>query len=587
MLSKKRLYRQNSLRNTWRQFIEAQRLRMAYVDALPQLALLGIISGLLSGVIIILFRWTVEFGAATLFPMEDSEGFEVLPPQLRLVIAVAGGLMVGLLLHFVSVNTRQVGVTHVIERLNLHQGHLPFKNALLQFTSAALSIVFGHSVGREGPNIHLGATSGSLLARKLGLPNNSVRTLVGCGVAAAIAAGFNTPLAGVIFAMEVVLMEYTIIGFVPIILAAVSATALTRLVFGEGVHFFVYAYQWNTLNEFFYVLVLGVAIGIVAAVFIRLTVWISTVSQNLSIWLRLLIAGVVVGLIAVPIPQVMGIGYDTVNAALLGEMALATLAVIVIGKLLATSACIGLGSPGGLIGPSLFIGAAAGGALGWLTINIFDAQISHGAYAMLGMGAMMAATLQAPLAALLALLELTANPNLIMPGMTAVVSAVLVTRVVFGCPSIYQLLMQNRGLHYRDDPVTQALRRISVARVMHRKIIEAPREISQKVAVDSLHEDPHWIVVRDQGEVVALLSAPDLAHYVEEHQDQENIDLMEIPAMRKDLVKTSVVASLQDALELLEQSSREALYVTGTKGVGNEKIYGVLTKEDIEKAYRI
>ncbi len=559
---------------------------MAYVDALPQLALLGIISGLLSGVIIILFRWTVEIGAVTLFPMEDSEGFENLAPHWRLIIATTGGLIIGLLLHFVSIQARQVGVVHVIERLNLHQGYLPFRNAALQFISAALSIVCGHSVGREGPNIHLGATSGSLLGRKLGLPNNSVRTLVGCGVAAAIAAGFNTPLAGVIFAMEVVLMEYTIVGFVPIILAAVSATALTHAVFGEGVHFFVYAYQWSTLNEFFYVMGLGVAIGIVAAVFIRFTVWISTVSQDLSIWLRLLIAGGIVGLIAIPIPQVMGIGYDTVNSALLGEMALTTLAFIFIGKLLATSVCIGLGSPGGLIGPSLFIGAAAGGALGWLTIETFDAQISSGAYAMLGMGAMMAATLQAPLAALLALLELTANPNLIMPGMTAVVSAVLVTRVVFRCPSIYQLLMQNRGLHYHDDPVSQALRRISVARVMHRNLIEAPRKISRRAVIDSLREDPHWIVVRDQGKAVALLSAPDLARYTEEHQDADDIDLMEIPAMRKDLVKTNVVASLQDALELLEQSGREALYVTGTKGVGNEKIYGVLTRQDIEKSYR-
>ena len=559
---------------------------MAYVDALPQLALLGIVSGLLSGLVIILFRWTVEIGAVTLFPMENSEGFESLAPQWRLIIAIAGGLIVGLLLHFVSFSARQVGVIHVIERLNLHQGYLPFRNAAVQFVSAVLSIVCGHSVGREGPNIHLGATSGSLLGRKLGLPNNSVRTLVGCGVAAAIAAGFNTPLAGVIFAMEVVLMEYTIVGFVPIILAAVSATALTRVVFGEGVHFFVYAYQWSTLNEFFYVLGLGIVVGIVAAAFIRLTVWISSVSQNTPIWLRLLVAGVVVGLVAVPIPQVMGIGYDTVNAALLGEMALATLALIVVGKFLATSVCIGLGSPGGLIGPSLFIGAAAGGALGWLTIDIFDAQISSGAYAMLGMGAMMAATLQAPLAALLALLELTANPNLIMPGMTAVVSAVLVTRVIFRCPSIYQLLMQNRGLHYRDDPVTQALRRISVARVMHRNLVEAPRQISRTVVMDTLRKDPHWIVVRDQGKPVALLSAPDLARYVEDHQDDEDLDLMEIPAMRKDLVKTNVVASLQDALELLEQSGREALYVTGAKGVGNEKIYGVLTKQDIEKSYR-
>lgn len=266
--------------DNWRHFLEAQRLRMAYVEALPQLAIMGIVSGLLSGVIIILFRWAVEIGAVALFPMEDSEAFESLPPLWRFTIAAAGGLVIGLLFHSVSPAARQVGVTHVIERLNFHQGYLPFRNAVLQFVGAALSIVCGHSVGREGPNIHLGATSASLLARKVGLPNSSVRTLVGCGIAAAIAAGFNTPLAGIIFAMEVVLMEYTIAGFVPIILAAVSATALTRLVFGEDVLFFVYAYQWNTLDEFIYVLALGIVIGIMAAIFIRLTVWISKASAT-------------------------------------------------------------------------------------------------------------------------------------------------------------------------------------------------------------------------------------------------------------------------------------------------------------------
>lgn len=570
----------------WHRLVESQRLRMAHFDALPQLAVMGIIIGLLAGAVIILFRWVVETGAMSLFPMEGADAFESLAPGWRFLIAAGGGLLVGLLFQFTGAATRQVGVVHVIERLNYHQGHLPFRNAVLQFIGAAMSIICGHSVGREGPNIHLGAASGSLLGRWLGLPNNSIRTVIGCGVAAAIAAGFNTPLAGVIFAMEVVLMEYTITGFAPIILAAVSATALTRLVHGEDIVFFVYAYDWDTMSEFFYVLALGVAIGAVAAAFIRLVLWLSKITARVALWLRLLIAGALVGLIAVPIPEVMGIGYDSVRGALQGELVLATLVVIAIGKLLATSACVGLGSPGGLISPALFIGASTGGALGLLTVEMSDAQISHGLYAMLGMGAMMAATLQAPLAALVALLELTANPKLIMPGMTAVISAVLVTRVVFRCPSIYQLIVQNNGLDYRNDPVAQALRRIGVARVMDRSFASEPRKITRDAAVSLLKQDQNWVLIHDQGVVVALLLATDLARFIEDHHDQDTIDLLEIPAMRKDLAQTSMVASLQDALELLQKTGKEALYVTGARGAGLNKIYGLLTREDIEKSYR-
>ena len=560
---------------------------MAYVDALPQLAFLGIVSGLVSGAITILFRLVVDLGAVTLFDMDNAESYESVDAWARLAIAVTGGVIVGILFHLTRESSRRVGVTHVIERLNYHQGYLPLRNAVMQFLGAATSIIFGHSVGREGPNVHMGAASGSLLGQALGLPNNSLRTLVGCGVAAAIAAGFNTPLAGVIFAMEVVMMEYTIIGFAPIILAAVSATALTRLVYGEDVFFFGYAYEWNTFNEFFYVLILGVVIGTLAAGFMRLTLLISTISAKLDIWLRLIIAGGVVGLIAIPVPEVMGIGFDTVNAALLGELALASLLIITAGKLLATSACIGLGSPGGIIFPTFFIGASTGAALGWLTIAVFETPVSIGSYAMLGMGAMMAATLQAPLAALVALMELTGNPHLIMPGMTAVVSAVLVTRVIFRSPSIYQLTLEKQGLDLHNDPIAQSLRRIGIVRSMDRKFVRIPRRVQASKCTSVLYAEPNWVIVDQDEDVVALLWAADLARHIVDNPDEHQIDLLEIPATRKDVCRINVLASLQDALEQLNKTGKEAVYVTGTKGQGRNRIYGVLTREDIEKSYRL
>ncbi|MDH3636881.1 MAG: chloride channel protein [Gammaproteobacteria bacterium] len=567
------------------QFAETQRLLTAHVEAIPQLAFAGIFCGLASGAVIILFRILVENVQAGFLPTGRPEAYEELSTLYRFLIPLAGGIVIGILLQLVPAAARQVGVVHVMERLEYHQGRLPFKNALVQFVGAALSIISGHSVGREGPSIHLGAAAGSLFGNRLGMPNNSNRTLVGCGVAAAIAAGFNTPLAGVILAMEVVLMEYTIVGFTPIILAAVSATMLSRAVYGEAPAFSVPAFEWTSIAELPYVLLMGIAIGVLAALFIDLLLRFSRLRTEYPIWLRTTLAGLLVAILAVPVPAIMGIGYDTVTSALVGDLAISALLLIVVAKILATTIGLGLGLPGGLIGPTLVIGATAGGAAGML-VQLLGADTSyHGFYAMLGMGAMMGATLQAPLAALVALLELTANPKVILPGMVAVVSAALVARVVFGKTSIFRLFMQTRGLDYRNDPVSQALRRVGVASVMDRNIAKLPRHIARATALDLLRGEPRWVLVGDESDTVALLPATDLARYLTD-SDTETIDLLAIPARRRDLSATTILATLQEAYEILTRSGTEAVYVTGAHGKARSKIYGVLTRDDLEKSYR-
>ncbi len=568
-------------------FAETQRLRTAHAEAIPQLALAGIVCGIASGAVIILFRLLIENVQASFLPAGVEEAYEDLGAVYRFVLPVAGGIVIGVLLQLVPNEDRQVGVVHVMERLEYHQGYLPFKNALVQFFGAGLSIISGHSVGREGPSIHLGAAAGSLFGRRLGLPNNSIRTLVGCGVAAAIAAGFNTPLAGVILAMEVVLMEYTIVGFTPIILAAVSATMLSRAVYGEAPAFSVPAFDWTSIAELPFVLLMGLAIGALAALFIALLLRFSRMLTDYPIWLRCTLAGVCVGILALPAPAIMAVGYDTVTAALVGDLTLSALLMIAVAKVLATTLGLGLGLPGGLIGPTLVIGATAGGAAGILVGLLGSATSYHGFYAMLGMGAMMGATLQAPLAALVALLELTANPKIILPGMVAVISAALVSRVVFGKTSVFRMIMHTRGLDYRNDPISQALRRVGVASVMDRSIAKLPRHIARPMAVEVLRREPRWVLIgAEEAASLALLPATDLARYLND-TDTENIDLLGIPARRRDLAATTILATLQEAHEILTRSGTEAIYVTGAHGAARDKIYGVLTREDLEKSYRL
>lgn len=580
-------------------FLETQQVRLSKnIEGLPLLTFLGLVCGLLAGGTILLFHFFMQSMANYILPDGNLEGFENLTPLTRLALCVAGGLIVGLILHSLRPSKRTTGVVHVLERLDYHQGYLPLKNAIAQFFTAAISLVSGHSVGREGPSVHLGATAGSLLGRTLSIPNNGIRILVGSGVAAAIAAAFNTPLAGVIFAMEVVIMEYTVVGFTPVIISAVSATTLTHIVLGDsnGFNFSILPIETNSVEELPMVALMGVIIGCLSAAFIQITLFTNTLFSKQVIWVRTVIAGLLTGLIAMQIPEIMGTGYDTVEHLLIGQLGIGFILLLVIAKTFATATAIGLGVPAGLIGPSLFMGAAAGSSIG-LAANMVNPELADSNYyAILGMAAMMAATLQAPLAALIYLLELTGDQGVILPGMTAVITASLITRVVFKKSSIYRHLMLFKGLDYRNSPISKALRRIGVASVMERNIIQQPRKISILQAQEILKLEPRWIMLNHDQQKNCLLPATDIARYLNEfffENDDKNksldheVDLLNIPAKRLDTEAITIVATLQEAHEKMQSEQCDVLYITGAHGAAKKRIYGVVTREHIESSYRV
>ena len=574
--------------------LERLRLLLASSRGLFLLAMLGLISGILVGVVIILFRLLIEMAQSGILPAGNPDDFESLSWQVRILLSSVGGLVLGLLFYFASATVPRVGVIHVLERLAYHEGHLPVKNMLLQFFGGAISIISGHSVGREGPSVHLGAATASLLGQKLHMPNNSIRVLVACGAAAAIAASFNTPLAGVIFSMEVILMEYTITGFTPVILAAVSATVVNWVVFGKYPAFNVPALELNSYWELPLIVIMGIVIGVIAAMFIAALKWLSIRVINIPVWLKFPLAGLAVGMCSLLAPEIMGIGYDTVNNVLLGELAIQILLLVLLVKFIATVISIGMGLPAGLIGPTLFIGAVAGSLFG-LLFALLPGDISHpGLYAMLGMGAMMGATLQAPLAALMALLELTANQNIILPGMLAIVSANLATRELFACDSVYISQMRGIGLDYHEDPVAQSLRRLAVTSVMNNKFAIVQPLLTRQQAKGIMSDIPTWLIVnREEGKL--LMPAVDLAHHLEmihadESHPEENLDqeinLLELPSKRTQLAPISSQATLQQALKTLDESDVEALYVIKPLGISADKVFGIVTRQNVEESYR-
>lgn len=564
------------------------RRQLASLDATAHFAVLGVASGLVTGIIILAFRKLIEIPLAGLLP-GGTDNFEGLTWQLYFLLPFSGGIVLAILLSLVRSDSRPVGVIHVLERLARHQGHLPARNLLIQFFAGTIALASGQSGGREGPAIHLGAAGSSLLGQALSLPNNSIRILVGCGAAAAISASFDTPIAGVIFSMEVIIMEYTIAGFIPVILAAVVAALVLRLFYGSDPAFDVPQVTMQSFHDLPVVLIEGILIGALAAAFVKMITLLIQYAPS-QIGLRMMIAGTVTGIIGLAVPQVLGVGYDTVNSALIGELSIFMLLAICIFKLLATATSVAMGMPIGLIGPTLIIGSAAGG-LFWLAASLFVPEVSAPAfYVMLGMGAMMGAVLQAPLAAMMAVMELTHNPNIILPAMLVIIISNITASEVFGLKSVFITHMELLGLEFRQNPMSMALNRASVASIMTRSFERVSSPASFDRSEELVDNNPHWVLVDIKHSPSFILRTEDLANFIETHQHDENrpreIDLSEIPATRRDVTSILLQATLSEALETLDESSVQALYVNRISAPMVDSPIGILTREDIESFYQ-
>lgn len=571
------------------------RERLAHMDALPQLALLGLMSGILTGGLMVLFINGLNLITHLLFDLPP-EVYDQLSASYRIAMPMIGCLLLALLYHSMPKHWHACGIGHVIERFTLNQGHMPAANALNQLLSALITLGCGLSAGREGPAVHMGASISSLLGVSLKLPNNSIRILVGCGSAAAIGASFNTPIAGVIFAMEVIMAEYTLVGFTPVILASVSGTAISQWLLGDTQIFSLLPGALYTLSELPWVAASGVLAGVMAALFIHITGWLYPM-HRFPVFVRFMLAGSLTALTVVLIPPLMGSGFSLMDAEQLQETAMFMLLILALCKLLLTAVTFGLGVPIGIIGPVMVSGGLLGAVMGHLGADLAAEQVSDiSVYTMLGMASLMAATLQAPLAALMALLELTANPHIIMPGMLAVVAATLTSRYLLPeNPSIFQHLLALKGVHLHHQNYSQVLNHTGVSAVMNQDFLISPALLTTTEARALLNAHPRWLLLTPtDSSNFTLLPAADLASFLEQPADSntensaaENssrqISMSELPSENR--VSVSPIpqsATLAEALQAISDMRTDALCVCAPNGV----IRGIVTAEMIERFYR-
>ncbi len=392
-----------------------------------------------------------------------------LPWWQVLAVPAAGGLAIGLFVHFLMPGRRPHGVADVIEANALHGGRMSLIDGIKAAFVSAVSIGAGASVGREGPVVHLGASLGAWAARRLHLGRTASRTLLGCGVAAAVAASFNAPIAGTFFALEVVVGHYALTAFAPIVIASVIGTIVSRMHYGDFPAFSlpqepVIASFW----EFPAFALLGVVSALVAIIFMRAVMFTEDMTGKTPVprWAWPAIGGLAVGAIGIGFPHVLGVGYEATDAALSELYPLWLLLALVVLKTAATAISLGCGFGGGVFSPSLFIGAMVGGAFGIVATSAFpDLSSGGGAYTIIGMGAVAGAVLGAPISTILMIFELTGDYAITIAVMIATSIASIITQQTRG-HSFFTWQLARRDVAVKGGRDVGLLRTIKARDVM-------------------------------------------------------------------------------------------------------------------------
>ncbi len=391
-----------------------------------------------------------------------------LPWWVILLAPAAGSLIVGFILLRFQRGRRPHNVADVIEAVAIGKCRISARDGFLSALISALSLGTGASAGREGPVVHLGATIASQLEQRFDLSPGAQRTLLGCGVSAAVAASFNAPIAGVLFAHEVILRHYALRAFVPITISSVVATLIARVHLGNFPAFIVPEYQIVSLWEFPAFALLGVASAAVAIAFQFAIIGVDRASTAtpIPLWLKPAFGGLCVGAIALSFPQVLGVGYDTTDAALNSQMGLWLMLALLVAKTAATALTLGFRMGGGVFSPSLYLGAMTGGAFGLIAQGFFPSLASgEGLYAILGMGAVAAAVLGAPISTTLIVFELTGGYQMTIALLLTVSISNGLTQAVHGV-SYFHWLLNNRGLFLHEGPHQHIVHSVRVRDMM-------------------------------------------------------------------------------------------------------------------------
>ena len=551
------------------------------------LSIVAIIIGILGGYGALLFRYAIKATQYVFYQnTNDILTFaHTLPFYLKMALPALGGLIVGPLIYFGAREAKGHGVPEVMEAVALREGRIRPRVAFVKIIASGITIGSGGSVGREGPIVQIGSSIGSTLGQLLKAPPLRQRTLVGCGAAAGIAATFNAPIAGALFAAEVILGEFGLSTFSPVVLSSVTATTISRYYFGDFPAFIIPPYKLVSLWEFFFYPVLGVIVGLVALLFIIAVYKSEDLFDALKIpeYLKPALGGLMLGCMLIVWPNVFGVGYGSINLSLTNQLPFILLLSLVFVKILATSITIGSGGSGGIFAPSLFIGAMTGGFFGWAVHEYFPLiTADSGAYALVAMGAVVAGTTHAPITAMIIIFELTSTYEIILPLMITCMLSTLITTSLKR-DSIYTSKLARKGVEITQGWEQSVLRSLKVRDVASDHVVTVPEDMYLVDIVEMLKAEnvSYLHMVGEDGRLSGIISFTDIRSALQEKG-------LEYLVIARDVATTNVITitpsgSIQDALYKMGRNGISHLPVVEEED--NRKVVGTLNKKDVMAVY--
>jgi CIC family chloride channel protein len=530
------------------------------------LGVLAVVMGLVVGCVVVAFRMLIDGAHLIFFGATEDVLHSVAAalPWWRVWMApVIGGAVVGLLYHFFMPGGRAQSISHVIEAAALRGGRMNLKAGVVSALGAAISIGAGASVGREGPAVHLGSALCAWGAEKLHLGASLSRTLLGCGAAAAVAASFNAPIAGALFAHEVVVGHYAMSALAPVVVSSVTATLVSRAFFGHFPAFVLPDMHLTSVLEFPAFAGLGLLSGIVAIVFMQALFMGETLGRKMPVpnAIKPILGGVIVGALAVPFPYVLSVGYEITDLVLKESVPLLMVGLLIVAKVLATSVALGFGFGGGVFSPSLTVGALVGSLYGALATQAMPSLSSgSGAYALIGMGAVAAAVLGAPVSTVLIIFEMTHDTVLTVAVMMAVVLATTLSQAVLKVPSYFYWQLDRRGLDLRGGHQLRLLRTMTVSEVSRGDCPRVPVDAPADVVRNDLAMVPYGelFVADEENRLVGTIMLADLL----DHADNPQATAGLIARRRPPVLQRS--DTLEDALKVMMSLGEEHMAVVET-----------------------
>ncbi len=539
---------------------------------------LSLVIGAVTGLAVVAFIVLTERLGMRLYPVSGA-------PWRRLLFPVVGSLAVGYLLYRFFPNARGSGIPQTKAAMFARGGRITLRTVLGKFFCTSVTLASGIPLGREGPSVQVGAGIGSVLGRMLGLSPEQGKKLIPVGAAAAIAAAFNTPLAAVVFSLEEIMGDLNAPMMGGVVLASATAWVVLRLSLGDHPLFKVPQYHLVSPAEFAVYAVLGVAGGLVSAVFAKLLLGTRArflrFPQN-TVWFQPLVGGLLVGGMGWFVPQVLGVGYGFVGDALNGNMAVRLMLILLVLKLIAVTTSYASGNAGGIFGPSLFLGAMLGGTVGTVAHHLFPAYTAlPGAYALVGMGAVFAGVVRAPMTSVLIIFEMTQDYAVIVPLMIANLVSLFVASLLQHEP-IYEALAVQDGIHLPTAKTRQRLGQRQAASIMRAASQLLPAEMTLREALDrvSASEFRTWPVTDRRG-VIGVIDLSRLENELAEGEDKklgELLDGLIFPHIHAD-------QGLDLALERMGANHIDILPVVNRANV--HTLEGIVTLRDVLDAYGV